>query len=703
MSILSADVNIPHHRGGDEFSVALSRLSIKVVIWDLDDTLWKGTLAEGDTPTLYESRAELIKKLNRRGIVNSICSKNDFNKAKAQLIQFELWEQFVFPKIAFRSKGEMIRSLLDEMHLQAKHALFIDDNIGNLNEAKFYNSELNVLAAEDCEAIPVDEWGKDDAQLTRLNQYRTLEEKTESRKASASNEEFLKSSGIKIEFLDYSETLFERLYELTERTNQLNFTKNRMNRDELRRLVKNPEIKTQLIRAEDNFGDYGIIGFYSLRANELIHFVFSCRIMSMGIEQFVYEHLNYPALTIVGETAATVEKRDWKIDYIAVIDNEFKSYSDESIENVLSEETRINIFALGACDLYHVMGYFAMPNQDLNYECNVFLGRWQGVNTGTEYIRSMLEMNDSEKAFCRAHFRNYMRYNAFASKIFDPKWDYVILSFLEDMRNRIFEFKGNPNMRAIEPYDPKTGTAGTYAYNIGGTEIPSKEREQQWIDENFNVRFISQQRFADNLCLIANRIPAQTKLVLITGPDIGAQFNYPPELVEQIAKINAVIRAFGRQFPNKFAVVEINEFVRSKADVTDGPFHLQAITAYKLFVRIIETIVRQFPNSKPPMLRRVLNGRRIVLLGNGNFEMINAFFNLSLGNCRPHEFAYPIPIDGSNFPLSDWKQYINRRDEYFAVIADNMNYSKLRQLLIESGYRPLRDFVQWKPLPYRLL
>lgn len=48
---------------------------IKVVIWDLDDTLWKGTLAEGDDVQLLENRVAIIKELNKRGIVNAICSK----------------------------------------------------------------------------------------------------------------------------------------------------------------------------------------------------------------------------------------------------------------------------------------------------------------------------------------------------------------------------------------------------------------------------------------------------------------------------------------------------------------------------------------------------------------------------------------------------------------------------------------------------
>ena len=671
-----------------------------MIIWDLDDTLWKGTLAEGDIPTLYEERAELIKNLNFHGVVNSICSKNDFSKAKNLLIQMNLWDQFVFPKISYSPKGEMIKSILEEMHLQARHTLFIDDNETNLNEAKYYNPEINVLNAKYCSEIPVSDWGVYDENLTRLKQYKTLEEKTKKRKSSSSNEEFLRQSNIKIEFIDYSIDMFDRLYELTERTNQLNFTKNRMNKDELKSLVDNNEVKTRLIRAEDNFGDYGIIGFYSLLGNNLIHFVFSCRIMNMGIEQFVYEYLNYPNLNIVGETASIVSKNDNKIDYITIINAQSEIFIDESIEHILTEDSKLNIFASGACDLFHVMGYFSRPNQNLLYECNVFLGDRQGVNVGTEYIRSSFDMNDEEKSFCRAHFYNYTRYNVFKPQIFKPYWDYIILSFSEDMRFKICEYKGNKNLRIVAPINFELGVT-QYVTNISGVRYPSVDQERIWLKDNFNIKFISQQRFADNISLIARNISPKTKIILITGPEIGGLFNYPEEMIEQILKINEVIRAFGQQFPEKFAVVEINEVIRGKNDVTDGPFHLQANTAYNLFLKIIDTIVKKFPSSKPSMLQKVLNGRKLCIFGKGDLEMLNAFYNLKLGNCQPSEFIYQSPINSLIFSMSDWKKYIGKADEYFIVVADNANYSTIRRLLINGNYKPLKDFVQLKPIPYK--
>lgn len=664
----------------------------------MDDTIWKGTLAENDKIFFYADRIELIKKLNFRGIVNSICSKNDFSKAKSVLRQINLWDQFVFPKISYNPKGEMIKNILEEMHLQAKHTLFIDDNEMNLNEVKYYNPEIHVLNAKYCNEIPVNDWGSYDENLTRLKQYKTLEEKTESRKSSSSNEEFLRQSNIRVSFIDYTDELLERLYELVERTNQLNFTKNRMTKDELEALVKNNEIKTQLIRAEDNFGDYGIIGFYSLQGNNLIHFVFSCRIMNMGIEQFVYEYLNYPDLQIIGDTASKIGKNENRIDYIRIIGDQKISFADESIENILTEDTKINIFALGACDLYHVLGYFNRPNQYLFYECNVFMGNERGVNVGTEYIRSQIDMNEEEKSFCRAHFRNYARENVFRSRIFEDIWDYIIMSFHDDMIYKIYEYKDNKNLRIV--FSPEKKFGDTSVINIRGHRNLSYEDQREWLAANFeDGHYISPQRFVDNIAFIASKVPKDTKIILVTGPEMDYFREKHPHCVEvreQIIKINQIIRMFGQQFPEKFAVVEINDVIKSLGDVTDYVFHLKAITAYNLFIRLADTIVTKFPSEKSSMLHKVLNGRKLCIFGKGDLEMLNAFYNLKLGNSQPTEFIYHIPINSPIFEISDWKDYANKSNEYFIVVADNANYVKIRELLINGKYEPLKDFVQLK-------
>ena len=54
---------------------------IKLVIWDLDETFWEGTLSEEGVKPIKDN-IELIKELSERGIINSIVSKNNFDDVK---------------------------------------------------------------------------------------------------------------------------------------------------------------------------------------------------------------------------------------------------------------------------------------------------------------------------------------------------------------------------------------------------------------------------------------------------------------------------------------------------------------------------------------------------------------------------------------------------------------------------------------------
>jgi FkbH-like protein len=284
--------------------------NVKLIIWDLDETFWQGTLAEGAI-TPIEACKNCVITLAERGIISSICSKNDFEAAKTALIGIGVWDYFVFPRIEFGPKGQNIAAMIEEMNLRAENVLFIDDNVLNLEEAKHYAPGL--MVADPVEILPVllglpQLAGKDDRELTRLRQYQRLEVKSSERaKSTASNEEFLRQCGIEVTIDHDLDKNFDRIVELANRTNQLNFTKKRLETPEdiaeFRRLCATHGVATGAISVVDKYGDYGMVGYYVVhrhyRGNELLHFAFSCRTMNMGIEQYIYEYLNEPDIEIV--------------------------------------------------------------------------------------------------------------------------------------------------------------------------------------------------------------------------------------------------------------------------------------------------------------------------------------------------------------------------------------------------------------------
>src|SRR5207248_253738 len=88
-------------------------------------------------------------------------------------------------------------------------------------------------------------------------------------------------------------------------------------------------ISAACISCRDRYGDHGIVGFYMLKRWEhppqfkLLHFLFSCRTMNMGIEQFVYEYLGKPELVVVPEVASGLDTHQ-TIDWISVSDTNDK-------------------------------------------------------------------------------------------------------------------------------------------------------------------------------------------------------------------------------------------------------------------------------------------------------------------------------------------------------------------------------------------
>jgi FkbH-like protein len=267
---------------------------VKLIIWDLDDTLWRGTLADGDAVELYAHRAEMIRAFNEKGVVSSICSKNDFETAKARLVALGLWDAFVFPHIAFTPKPTAIRAIIEDMQLRPANVLFVDDNAVNLGEVRHCLPAIQTLDITGADAddhlagLLALQTGK----RSRIDEYRMLERKQHDRAAGAlSNEDFLRSCEIEAcaPFLMDNLDFAGRIAELINRSNQLNYTASRVEQEALERDIMNvAHLVSWSIFAWDKYGRYGLVGFVmiDLRDQRLVHFTFSCRVMHMGLEEY---------------------------------------------------------------------------------------------------------------------------------------------------------------------------------------------------------------------------------------------------------------------------------------------------------------------------------------------------------------------------------------------------------------------------------
>jgi len=294
--------------------------AVRLVIWDLDETFWKGTLTEGGIREYVREHHDIVVELARRGIISSICSKNDQAAILPIMRDHGILDYFVFPSISWEPKGHRLAGLIETAQLRPATVMFIDDNPNNRAEAAAVVPDMQV---EDETFITrmLDDLrfkGKDDSALTRLAQYKLLENRRRDEGAAGGDSAaFLRGCDVRV-LIDYDVTSqIDRAVELINRTNQLNFTKARLPEDPaearaaLSAQINERAPQTGLVRVVDKYGDYGYVGFFLMETGRrkhvsgdaprtLKHFCFSCRTLGMFVEQWLYEYFGRPELRVSG-------------------------------------------------------------------------------------------------------------------------------------------------------------------------------------------------------------------------------------------------------------------------------------------------------------------------------------------------------------------------------------------------------------------
>jgi FkbH-like protein len=496
---------------------------IKLVIWDLDETFWKGTLSE-EGVQIIQQNIDIIKTLTNRGIINSIVSKNNYEITKKKLEEIGVWYYFVYPQIQWEPKGQLISKVISDLQLRDINVLFLDDNYLNLEEAKFYNEKINIANPEFTNIMlehPSFK-GKNDFDHSRLKQYKILENKISESKKFSNNQAFLEQSDIQLRYIFDLDKEKTRIHELINRTNQLNFTKKRISLDELDNLLTNKEcFKSFGVEVRDKYGDYGIVGFVStdLKLNKLEHFLFSCRTINLGIEQFVYADLKFPELKIVGDVAAKLDnsRPHW-------ITHGFKD--SKIFFRGKNKFNKAKILLKGGCDLSQMNNYLLSKNIHIEEEMNYVLENNNSVHREhTIMLRNCEDLNSEVKKYL-VDTIPFIDENSFVTNVFKQDYDVLVYSLLMDYTQEIY--RNVTNNAEI--------TFGGYK-NV--MTMDSDLFEKTYIDKNifemnssFHKEFksnfvylgqISPERFIENLKYIRNKI--DKPIIFINGTEVGKESN----------------------------------------------------------------------------------------------------------------------------------------------------------------------------------
>ena len=565
--------------------------NVKLIIWDLDGTLWDGVLEEGEIKIRPEVMDFILKSVDR-GIMHSVCSKNDFEKVRTTFYNYKLekvWNCFLFPSINWYSKGERIREIINNMQLRAENTLFIDDNEINLNEAKFYCPEIMTLE-NPYEAIKnlyfVNSF---DINCSRLKEYKILEKKAIAKSLeNYSNEEFLKKSNIRICIKEVTPDVEPRIRELVRRTNQLNFTKNR-------EPIFNNGNENKYVIVEDDFGNYGICGFYSLNRgkNLLEHYLFSCRVLGMGIEKYIYNKLQHPKINIIEPVSSTL---DGEVGWISeVSDLDTKQKENKSDFNVLFK---------GPCDLLSAIDYIKTAC-NIDTEFPYYNEKFQYIleHTHIAYIvQAHRESPEKLREICN-RFPFPFPEN-FKTEFFNPKYNIIFLSLLTSLHSGLYINNNDGTYVVFGFSNVDITNPDNWAKTL--ENIPKEFHEANLIQlSKFKNDYtfageIPQEEILKNLEYIKNNISSDTKLVLILGSekDTSKTERGYENLAQRHAMINPIIEEFAKK--NNIETINLTDFIESDEDYTTCINHFERHIYLKLANRCANIIQAELSSSRQP-------------------------------------------------------------------------------------------------------
>ena len=564
---------------------------IKCIIWDLDDTLWEGSIAESPV-SISESCKELIHAIDSCGVIQTVCSKNLFEPVSDFLKQEGLWEYFIAPMISYENKAVQIEAFCKKMHFRYENCLFIDDNTLNLREAEFYCKGIKTLEAfseNDFIGFYTNpEYSKN--KTSRRPYYRLLEKKETSRSSTDSNRQFLHDSEIKISIRPVKSCYFERIYELIKRTNQLNYTKKRISRLELKKLLyETADVESYYISARDRYGDYGVIGFIALQDNALIHFLFSCRVLGMGIEQYTYRRFGCPSLSVQGDVAVQLDS-DEVVDWIEETDDSDAVYEEECANT--SEKA---LLLKGPCDIRSLFSYFAETDRvdtEFTYTNDNGIAIEQ-INHTWHVVQSLLV--DKKALGEIAESLPFGDINMYSDKMFSDKgYKAVCYSVLTDSNLGVYRRKADGVYLAFGEYTyPLTDPEYREDYINGRIFTANCKFTKdflEWFSDNFDfVGRISADQFRKNLKTIRENLDGDCHLTIITGVELPYENNVSKHYVgreNNHREFRKIAEEVAAEYKNTH-IVSINEYVKEQSDFNEHYNHYQKRVYYNMAMDLI--------------------------------------------------------------------------------------------------------------------
>ena len=331
--------------------------SARMLVLDLDNTLWGGSVGEdgfeglqlgGDYPgNAYLDFQRALRLLKERGIALAIASKNTESVALEAIDQHPEMilkrDDFATWRINWQEKASNIQSICEEIGLGLGSICFLDDNP---NEREWVKSQLpEVFVPElpddpaerphfllDLPCLDLVDFTEEDRH--RAEQYRKQHEIRTQQQAYENIEDFYRSLNMVVTICGYRRDNKARVLQLIAKTNQFNTTTRRYSEADLEELIAQG-FQVYAVKLRDRFRKEEIIGVlivdWKRSIAEIDSFMLSCRVLGYGIETAILGWLRKEGLSrnsdgLIGEIVETARNQIVRVLYR---DNGFEKVENE--------------------------------------------------------------------------------------------------------------------------------------------------------------------------------------------------------------------------------------------------------------------------------------------------------------------------------------------------------------------------------------
>ena len=294
-------------------------LSRKLLVLDLDNTLWGGVIGEDGLNGIrlgppsasgerYQEFQQYLKELKDRGVLLALASKNNQADADDVLRRHPSAvlrpDDFVSTKVNWQDKGTNIRDIATELRLGLDSFVLLDDNPAERSAVRRALPEVIApeISGEPAESIAALEHGLYFQALSitaedraRNASYLANAKQAEIYATGASLDEYLASLSMRIEHGPVDAETSIRVTQLINKTNQFNLTTKRYRREEIEACMTSPAYWCRWYRLKDRFADYGLIAVLIAQMADqhwsVDCWLMSCRVIGREVESFMFRDL----------------------------------------------------------------------------------------------------------------------------------------------------------------------------------------------------------------------------------------------------------------------------------------------------------------------------------------------------------------------------------------------------------------------------